>query len=282
MPATAEARPPADPMTPRPRRVARRRRETADTVTIELAPDPAAAAFAPGQFSMLYAFGVGEAAISISGRGADGGEAFTIRAVGGVTHALTAMRPGDALGARGPFGVGWPVAAQAGRRLVFVSGGLGLAPLAPAIRAALARRERYAGLTLVHGARAPADLLFTEELAAWRRRGLEIAVTVDRAPRDWTGRVGVVTLPLAEALARPPDAPLCAFVCGPEVMMRFAARELLRAGAAPDRVFLSLERHMKCALGHCGRCQLGPEFVCRDGPVLPFSRLAALLPVREL
>ncbi len=273
------------PMTPRPFRVAETAEEAPGVRTLSLVPASGGApAFAPGQFVMLYAFGVGEAAISISGDAGDPGAPLrcTIRAVGAVTRALTALAPGATVGLRGPFGRGWPLEAQRGRRLLFMAGGLGLAPLRPAILAALARRADFAGLALLLGARAPEGLLYPADRAAWARAGLRALTTVDAAAPGWTGRVGVVTRPIPEALAGADPAAVSAFLCGPEVMMRFAAEALAGAGVAAARIWLSMERNMKCALGQCGRCQFGPDFLCRDGPVLRYDRIARRLTVREL
>ena len=271
-----------DPMRPRQARVLATRRETADTCTLELeleggAPLP----FAPGQFHMLWAFGVGEVPISLSGD-PDRPERIvhTVRAVGAVTRAIAAAEPGDVLGLRGPFGVGWPLEAARGRDVLVMAGGLGLAPVRPVIHRLLARRGEYERAALLVGARTPADLLWQDELRAWGQQGLQVLVTVDAAPPGWTGAVGVVTRLLERAEVRPERT--VAMVCGPEVMMRFAARGLVERGVSPAGTFLSLERNMKCAVALCGHCQYGPTLLCRDGPVLPWSRLEPLFGVREL
>jgi NAD(P)H-flavin reductase len=261
-------------MAPRPFRVVRRRRDTADTWTLALEPvagDPIVAA--PGQFTMLYAFGIGEAPISVSGAG-DGRLVHTVRAVGAVTRAICDSRPGAVLGVRGPFGTEWPEAGE----LVVVAGGIGLAPL----RLALARALAGGGeVTLLYGARTPGDLLYTRELERWAARsGLRLDITVDTAGADWRGKVGVVPKLVAGA-SLDADAAV-ALVCGPEVMMHFAAVALLERGLAPERVYLSMERNMRCAVAHCGHCQLGPTLICRDGAVYRYDRLAELLAVREL
>jgi len=270
------------PMVPRMVRVAETWREGEGISTLQLAgPQPA---FAPGQFNMLYAFGVGEAAISISSDPARPDEAqHTVRAVGAITRALCALGRGDVVGVRGPFGSAWPMEAAQGRHLVLVAGGLGLAPMRPAIYAALARRARFARITLVVGARAPRSLLFPHQLAGWSAGGaLDLHLAVDHAGPDWTGEVGVVTKPLARVLDRCDPAAVTAFLCGPEVMMRQCGRDLSERGVAGERIWVSMERNMKCALGLCGHCQFGPDFICRDGPVLRWDRVAARLTVREL
>jgi NAD(P)H-flavin reductase len=205
----------------------------------------------------------------------------TIRAVGPVSGALTRLRPGAAIGLRGPFGVGWPMAEAEGRDVVVVAGGLGLAPLRPALYHLLANRGRFGRILLLYGTRSPEDILFRRELEAWRRRlDIGIEVTVDRAFSDWRGHVGVVTMLIPRAAFDSPNA--IALVCGPEVMMRFAVAALRDAGIEDDSIYLSLERNMKCAIGLCGHCQLGPTFVCRDGPVFRHDRLRGLLAVKEL
>ncbi len=254
------------------------RRETADVWTFDLDVKPA---FEPGQFNMLYVFGVGEVAISMSGDPAAGTLVHTIRAVGAVTRAATHLKRGDVLGVRGPFGRGWPVSAAEGSDVLLVAGGLGLAPLRPALYAVLARRERYGNVSLLYGTRTPKDVLYRRELARLAARpDLEVRVTVDRAGPDWQAHVGVVT----ELIGRARFDPLhtTAFVCGPEVMMRFTVGELGDRGVSDERVYVSMERNMECAVAQCGHCQLGPFFVCREGPVLPFDRIRPLFPVKEI
>lgn len=268
---------------PRVCRVTARSRETRDTVTLALR-DPAGhpLPFAAGQFHMLYAFGVGEVPISVSSHPDRPATAVhTVRAVGAVSRALAALPRGGAVGVRGPFGRGWPLPAAEGADVVLVAGGLGLAPLRPALYGILARRRRYGRVVLAIGARGPAELLYRRQLARWAARGdLEVRVTVDHATPDWRGEVGVVTQVLERARFDPESA--VAFICGPEVMMRFAAQALAARGVAAQRQYLSLERNMKCAVARCGHCQLGPVFVCREGPVLRYDAAAPLLAVREL
>jgi NAD(P)H-flavin reductase len=231
---------------------------------------------------MLYAFGVGEVPISISGDPSDR-ERFvhTVRTVGPVTRALGAMRAGAMVGVRGPFGTAWPLSAAHGRDLVIVAGGIGLAPLRPALFAVLSERARFGHVTLAYGARSPADLLFRRDLARWRARlDLDVGVTVDRAAAAWHGRVGVVTTLLSRATFDPAHA--IAIVCGPEVMMRFAAIELGRRGIGSDRIFFSVERNMRCGVGHCGHCQIGPAFACKDGPVMRLDQVRPWIDVEEM
>ena len=272
-----------DGMRPSPFRVLRVRGETRDTFTLTLAPrDGVRFAFAPGQFNMLLAPGVGEVPISMSGKPGTVREiVHTIRAVGAVTRVLQQVRRGAELGLRGPFGTAWPVDAAAGGDVVLVAGGIGLAPLRPALYHVLAHRRSYGRVGVLIGARTPADLLFAREVEAWRGRfDLDVEVTVDRAGPDWFGPVGVVTTLIPHLHFDP--ARTTAFVCGPEIMMTFTVRELERRGVPSARVWVSLERSMKCAIGLCGHCQLGPLFVCRDGPVFRHDHVARLMAVREL
>lgn len=271
---------PDAPMVPLVARVLGRRRETRDTWS--LAIDAGGLAFQPGQFNMLYAFGVGEIPVSVSGDpGAPGPLVHTVRAVGAVSQAVTRLRQGDAIGLRGPYGTAWPVADSSGSDVIVIAGGLGLAPLRPAIYRLFAARDRYGRITVLYGTRSPSDILFRREIERWRRRlDVEVAVTVDHADSLWHGHVGVVTKLLDRGAFDPEHT--VALVCGPEIMMRFTASGLEAAGVAPERVFLSLERNMRCAVGQCGRCQFGPTLVCRDGPVMRYDRVRRLLTVREL
>jgi NAD(P)H-flavin reductase len=269
-------------MAPAPYRVAANQRETADTRTLSL--EPAAGSrisYAPGQFTMIYAFGAGEIPISVSGDPAGGPELVqTVRDVGPTSGTICALSAGEEVGVRGPFGRGWPDP-EPGDDLVIVAGGLGLAPLRPALYRALAGRERLGRLTLVYGSREPEQLLFRDEFDQWRQRDdLECGLIVDVAPRDWRGRVGVVPS-LIDTLEIDP-ARTTALVCGPEVMMRFTANALLGRGLPPGRLFLSMERNMRCAVGHCGHCQWGSSFICRDGPVLDWSTIGPRIGISEL
>lgn len=261
--------------------VTRKVRETGDTVTLHLSPSgPATTVPRPGQFNMLYAFGIGEVPISVSGASGTA-VAHTIRAVGAVTTALCALEPGEVVGVRGPYGTPWPLERALGRDLVIVAGGIGLAPLRQAIVDVFRHRERHGSFSVVYGARTPEDLLFVDDLRTWRSRfDVEVEVTVDRATPTWRGDVGVVT-PLLDRVEFDPTNVVC-MLCGPEVMMRVVARALAERGVDDSEVFLSLERNMKCAIGFCGHCQFGPELLCRDGPVVPYSRVGRLLGVNEL
>lgn len=274
----------ADPMLPRPYRVQRVRQETPDTFTLELEPEDGRPemTFAPGQFNMIYAFGVGEVPISISGNPAKSATlVHTTREVGTVTRAMRQLKASDGLGVRGPFGVGWPVTGARGADVVIVAGGIGLAPLRPALYQLLAARKYYGKVVLLYGTRTPADILFRSELQHWHSRfDLEVHVTVDRAMGNWRGNVGVVTTLISRAPFDPHST--VAMVCGPEVMMRFTVQELERRGVALGNIYLSMERNMKCAVGFCGHCQFGPTFICKDGPVFRYDRVQPLLAAREI
>lgn len=239
-------------------------------------------AFQPGQFNMVYVFGVGEAAISISSDAARPARlAHTIRRVGSVTQAIARMRVGDKLGVRGPFGNGWPLVQCRGRDVVLVAGGIGLAPLRPAIYAILANRERYGRVILMYGGRSPGDLLFRDELDRWREGGqLDILVSVDYGIEDWHGPVGVVTDLIKRLRLRPERTSV--MVCGPRIMNRFVTWQILRLRVPPDQLFLSLERNMRCGVGRCGHCQYGPKFVCKDGPVFAFESIRQVFAKEEI
>jgi NAD(P)H-flavin reductase len=269
-------------LTPVPYRVVERSRETVDTWTLELEPLREAIVPRPGQFDMLYAFGVGEVPISTSGPpGREGHLTHTIRAVGAVTQRLCAAEPGSVLGVRGPFGTPWPLDEAVGGDLVIVAGGIGLAPLRPAVQEVLARREAFGSVSLLVGARSPDDLLFLHDLEHWRGRfDLDVEVTVDAAGADWRGRVGLVTTLLPRVEVDPDRT--TALVCGPEIMMTFVARALHARELPSERIWVSMERNMQCGLGHCGHCQLGPVMICRDGPVFRLDAVERYTEVREL
>ncbi|WP_291381958.1 FAD/NAD(P)-binding protein [Demequina sp.] len=279
----------ADPMVPRRYAITRVREDTRDTFTLLLDPvDGAPLTFRAGQFTMLHAFGVGEVPISISGdpRGvaSDGTPAplvHTIRNVGAVTRALVNAEPGTEVGVRGPFGTTWDAADAVGNDVVFVTGGIGLAPLRPAILDVLAERERYGKVLLLYGSRTPDDILYGPEMRRWADlNDVNVQMTVDNAPYGYKGRVGFVTELITRAGFDPRQA--FAFVCGPEAMMRAATSALTGRGLPPSRIRLSMERSMKCGIGLCGHCQLRELFICVDGPVLSYARLEPLMNVREL
>ncbi len=271
-------------MVPEPFTVRRRLRETEDTWTLALEPASGYGTreFRPGQFNMLYAFGVGEVPISISGDPADPAPLLhTVRSVGSVTEAICAMSPGEQLGLRGPYGSSWPIDEARGADLVIVAGGLGLAPLRPAVLAVLAERDAFRRIHLLYGGREPEQLLYRAELRRWAAEpGLRVGLTVDSASGEWAGEVGVVTKLIDEADFDADRA--VALLCGPEVMMRFAARALRDRGVAADRLHVSIERNMKCAVTHCGRCVFGPTYACREGAVMRLADIEPFFSLREV
>jgi NAD(P)H-flavin reductase len=254
--------------------------ETSDTRTLTLAfqdgRGDAEHAFLPGQFVQLGRLGVGEVPVSISSSPTDTGRMeICMRTVGKVTEALGKRGQGDELGIRGPFGTHFPVDEFKEHDLLFVAGGLGLAPLRSVIRYVLARRPEYGKVTILYGARTPNDLLFRRELAAWADApDTEVLQTVDVEHPEWDGRVGVVTALLDAVAERVPRS--TALVCGPPVMMRYASSELLKRNARPERIYLTLERYMKCGVGTCGHCYVGGKYVCQDGPVFRYPDLDEL------
>jgi len=273
-----------NPMLTQPYLVQEVGKETSDTFTLKLAPEDGqnGSSFQPGQFSMLWVFGVGELPISISGDPAERDRlVYTVRSVGQATNALVTRSVGTAVGVRGPFGNGWPVEAARGRDVIVVAGGIGLAPLRPVIYEVLNHREDYGRLVVLYGARSPHDLLYRKELAAWaRHRETQVLVTVDYGGMSWRGHVGVVTTLFKYARLKPSNS--VAMVCGPEIMMRFVTRELESHGLSRNDIYLSMERNMKCAVGFCGHCQFGPYFVCKDGPVFTYEQMRPLLEKYEL
>lgn len=274
-----------DQWTSHPARIVSIIEETPGVRTYELAFDDQSVGdayrFAAGQFNMLYLPGIGEAAISISSDpAATATLAHTVRAVGNVTDALARLGVGDSLLVRGPFGTPWPIDRAAGRDVVFVAGGLGLASQRAAIlqcgRGVVGARS----VTVLHGAKRPDGLLYPTEYARWREAGIDVQEIVDEGDAAWQGRVGLVTTLVADAVCDPARTTL--LCCGPDPMMVGVAKAAIGRGVAPHDVFLSLERNMACAVAHCGLCQFGPLFVCRDGPVLRYDRIADMMAVRHL
>ena len=275
---------PDDPMLPVAYRVEKVTKETRDTFTlvtrrVDRAPRHA---FEPGQFSMLYVCAVGELPISISGDTADKQNlTYTVRSVGQVTNQLVSLGVGDTLGVRGPFGVPWPVEEARGKDVVVVAGGIGLAPLRPVLYHILRRREEYGRLVLLYGARSPQDQLFRKELTQWSQAPeSRVLTTVDYGGVNWHGHVGVVTTMFRYIRLRPERT--IAMVCGPEIMMRFVARELETRGVERSQIRVSMERNMKCGCGFCGHCQYGPDFICKDGPVFSYDQIQSRMEAYEI
>ncbi len=273
-----------DPMITTPVTVRKTIWENDDTFTLTLDTSkwPGGFSFLPGQFNMLYVFGMGEAAISIS---SDPGKTstidHTIHRVGSLTTALSQVKRGDVVGIRGPFGSGWPLDVAKGKDICIITGGIGLAPLRPVIYSLLKSRDEYGRIVILYGGRSPLDLLYRVELERWEDElGVEVLVTVDRGDSSWKGHIGVVTSLLNYIKLETQET--LAYVCGPEIMMKYTVDELERRGLPNEHVYLSMERNMKCAIGFCGHCQYGPTFICKDGPVYPLPRIRPLLDKKEL
>jgi NAD(P)H-flavin reductase len=271
-------------MVPTPYRIQNLRLETDDTFTLQLLParNNTGFSFAPGQFNMLYVFGTGEVPLSISSDPNDSPALqHTTRVVGTVTKAMRKLGSGAMVGVRGPFGRPWPLEEAVGRNVIVVAGGIGLAPLRPALYQFMSHRDSYQRIAVLYGTRSPEDILYRRELEQWRAKfDSEVQVTVDRAASSWRGNVGVVTTLIGRSPMDPFNT-VC-LVCGPEVMMRFTVFELLKRGIPLQRIYLSMERHMKCGIGLCGRCQYGPAFVCKDGPVFRLDQIETILGKPEI
>lgn len=269
-------------MVPEPYHVHKMRRETRDTFTIELRNENGGMEFHPGQFNMLYVFGTGEVPISISGNPSRPNSLIhTIRAVGDVTGKMELLRKEEMLGIRGPFGTSWPVEEAEGMDAVIIAGGIGLAPLRPVIYHIVENRDKYGKVVILYGTRTPEDILFRNELEKWRGHlDLEVLITVDKGSREWHGNVGVVTTLIKKATFDPFHTR--AFICGPEIMMRYSVMELQKEGLPPESIHVSLERRMKCGIRLCGMCQYGPLFICKDGPVFRFSSINKYFGIREI
>jgi len=271
-------------MLPEQFRIIKVLRETHDTFTLELQANRKNGGFkfSPGQFNMLYVYGTGEIPISISGNPGNRDKLIhTTRIVGTVTKVLGRLKANDVIGVRGPFGTNWPISEAEQKDVVIVTGGIGLAPLRPAIYHFLDNREKYGRLALLYGARTKDDILYLSELEKWRSRlDLDIHVTVDRGTDNWRGNVGVVTSLISKAPFDHLNA--IALVCGPEIMMRFTVLELLKRGLSEKNIHLSMERNMKCGIGLCGHCQYGPAFICKDGPVFKYDQIKDHLEKREV
>ena len=276
--------PVADEMTPVVAQVASVRKETSDTFTVAVempdsAPQPH---FAPGQFSMLYVYGVGELPISISGDPEDHQRLlYTVRSVGKTTQALVSLKRGDGLGVRGPYGNRWPLKAARGKDIVIVAGGIGLAPLRPAIHYILRHRADYGRLIVLYGARSPRDMIFRRQLADWARLpDTQVLLTVDYGGLNWHGYVGVVSSLFRYVRIQPFHT--VALICGPEIMMRYTIYELESRGLPAADLYLSMERNMKCGIGFCGHCQHGPNFICKDGPIFTYQQMRPWITRYEL
>ncbi|MCK4945237.1 MAG: FAD/NAD(P)-binding protein [Alphaproteobacteria bacterium] len=272
----------ADLMMPIPFRVEENRIESSGCAILTIKPVAGEGLedFKPGQFYMLYVFGHGEVPISINGNPAHQDSlVFTIKNVGSVTSALCAMEKGDVLGVRGPFGTAWPLEKLEGDNIIIMAGGLGCVPLRPVLHYLMDRKEKYGEVFLLYGMRTPEELLFADEMCIWNEH-IQVKLTADSAGSDWQESVGLVT-ELVKPLDVHPEK-TSALVCGPENMMRFSAEALVEKGLKSSQIYVSMERNMKCGIGRCGRCQYGPHFVCKDGPVFSFDQIQHLLKIKEV
>ncbi|MGD2126866.1 MAG: FAD/NAD(P)-binding protein [Desulfobacteraceae bacterium] len=273
-----------DPLVTVPYVIQRYKKETHDTFTFELVSSEGKGGFSfkAGQFNMLYMYGVGEVPISISGDPHDESKiVHTIRAYGAVTSRMMTLKKAEMVGVRGPFGNHWPVENSVGHDIVLVAGGIGIAPLRPVLHHILFNREKYGKVIFLYGERTPADLTYRRQIEQWRGRfDLDIDVTVDSAREGWWGNVGVVTTLIPRVQLDPQRT--FAMICGPEVMMDYTIQELKKKGLDDDKIYISMERNMKCGIGFCGRCQLGPTFICKDGPVFLFSEAQHIFRKREM
>lgn len=261
------------------------RAETPGVATYALTfTDPRVAArytFKPGQFNMLYLPGIGEAAISISSDAEEPNTLLhTVREAGSVTRPLARKQTSEQIGLRGPFGSAWPMETMRGQDVVIACGGIGLAPLRPAIYYLIRHRNDYGRVYLLYGARTPRDLLYAGEFVAWRKAGIEVETTVDVADAEWKGNIGVVPVLFYRLRLQAKQTHVLA--CGPEIMMRFVVFEALARRIAASRIHLTLERNMNCAVGLCGHCQLGPMFICKNGPVFTYEQLEPYMHVEDL
>ncbi len=254
---------------PKPTTIVRVRTETSNVRTYYVKLPKDVELPKPGQFNMLYVHGVGEVPISVSDVDhRTGVVAHTTKFTGSVTGTFTYLKEGDLIGFRGPYGKGWPMDSSVGKDVVLIAGGIGLPPLRPVVREVAKDRARYGRLIIIYGARTPKDLIYSYEYGDYEAiPNTELHLTVDNPDEGWRGNVGVVTDLIRQADVDPEDS--IAMICGPEIMMRYAVKELLKRGFKANRVFLSLERRMKCGVGLCGHCQVGPYFVCKHGPVFP-------------
>lgn len=266
-----------NPFVPYTAKILSKRQETPNIFTYTLKiedPDYAQSySFLPGQFNMLYVFGVGEVPISIASDPSQSESLeHTIRVVGNVTKLLGKMEAGETLGIRGPFGSHWPLEEAKDKDLIFITGGLGCAPVTGAIQYALKRRNQYGAIKILHGVKKRHDLIYQKKFKAWKAHpNTQVLLTSDQEDRHWKYQVGVVTNLVDEIEINPEKTVV--MICGPEIMMRFAVKNLQARGIANENIYLSLERNMKCALGFCGHCQYGPHFICKQGPVVSFDKM---------
>lgn len=281
MPSAIEAA--ASPHLPQEVDVVERRQESPGVFTLRLRfTDPAqhaAYSFRPGQFNMLYLYGVGEVPISIVSDVEDEHMLdHTIRAVGRVTRALAEVKTGECLGIRGPFGRGWPLQEAEGRDVVVLTGGLGCAPAVSVIHHIIRRRQDYGRLVIMQGVKHSDDLIWRTQYEQWSHLpDTQVLLAADIAGPGWQWRQGLVTSLFEQAEFDRNNA--IVMMCGPEPMMIASAQKLTAIGVDEKAIWLSMERNMRCAVGLCGHCQFGGDFVCRDGPVFRYPQVKPLLGV---
>jgi len=232
--------------------------------------------FEPGQVAQISVFGVGESTFAINSSPLEKDFLqFSIMKVGEVTGALHELSEGEQVGLRGPLGNWFPYRQMEGKRIIFIGGGLGLAPLRPLIFYMLAHRSRYKDMHIIYGARTPSDICYSADLAAWMRRSdIKVVLTIDREAPGWEYKVGFVPAVLSQEAPSPENA--VAITCGPPIMIKFVLEALEKLGFTPPQIYTTLERRMKCGLGLCGRCNIGPKYVCVDGPVFSLAQLKEL------
>lgn len=272
-----------DPWVPVIYEVIDRKEENDNVVTLDIKPvnDEAIDPIKPGQFNMLYTFGKGEIPISVSSLDEHPAIIHTIQNVGLISESFVKLTIGARLGVRGPFGSSWPVELGIDKDIIIVAGGLGLAPLRPAIEHIANNRESYGKFNVLYGTRSPENIFFHEDIISWQADPrLNFLITVDHSFKNWRGHVGTVTQLVHFADFNPGNC--IAFVCGPEVMMRFTVSELVKSGITEENIYISMERNMKCGIGHCGHCQFGPTFICKDGPVFKSTDIMPYLRIKEL
>lgn len=252
------------------------RKETHDTntYTLEFSDKKLQKSFspAPGQFMMLSLFGIGESAISLSDTSNNGSVTTTIRNVGSVTNAVLRLKEGDFIGMRGPYGNGWPLERAEGKNVLIVVGGMGIVPLRGVVNYIKNNRKKFGDLEIIYGARTPEDMLFRYEFEKWKQiKKTRMDLTVDELPIETTSKckIGLVTSCFPSMKTHHKNA--IVLVCGPEIMMRYAAKCLETIGFKDRQIYLSLERRMKCGIGKCGHCQIGLKYVCKDGPVFNYA-----------
>jgi len=275
-----------DPYVPKLAEIVEKRHEAKNIYTYRLRfsaeEDQRDYSFKPGQFNMLYIYGVGEIPISISGDPSDKeGIDHIIRVVGTVSRAMEACEVGDSLGIRGPFGSEWPLEEAKGKDVLIVTGGLGCAPVMGAIHYILNRRKEFGALKILHGIKAPKDLIYRQKIEEWKQfPDTEVHLTSDESDKDWKFHIGVVTNLMEKINVDPANT--IVMMCGPEIMMKFSIKEFKKRNIPAEQIYLSMERNMKCAMGFCGHCQYGPHFICRDGPILRYDQVQGIFPIKEV